>query len=125
MSMAHGEPGTGNRDVIVIAGHVWTEAVTRLARRLPADLLAAVLVAIHRGLDGAGLLGGVLAAAGRCPLPWPRRASHLSGAGSRFSTRRCCIVSSCPALSWCWKTAPSFRQLTGPVVRRSVDTQVS
>jgi two-component system, chemotaxis family, protein-glutamate methylesterase/glutaminase len=67
MSMAHGEPGTGNRDVIVIAGPMWTEAVTRLACRLPADLLAAVLVAIHRGLDGAGLLGGVLAAAG--PLP--------------------------------------------------------
>jgi len=66
MAVAH-EPDMDNRDVIVIVGHVWTEAVTRLARRLPADLLAAVLVAIHRGLDGAGLLGGILAVAR--PLP--------------------------------------------------------
>jgi len=66
MAVAH-EPDMDNRDVIVIVGHVWTEAVTRLARRLPADLLAAGLVAIHLGLDGAGLLGGVLAVAG--PLP--------------------------------------------------------
>jgi len=68
MGVAHGKPGTDNRDVIVIGGSAGgVEAVTRLARGLPADLPAAVLVAIHRGPDGAGLLAEILDAAG--PLP--------------------------------------------------------
>src|SRR4051795_8584407 len=68
MGVAHGKPGTDNRDVIVIGGAAGgVEAVTRLARGLPADLPAAVLVAIHRGPDGAGLLAEILDAAG--PLP--------------------------------------------------------
>ena len=44
-----------NRDVIVIGGS--TGAVRgghEAPRELPADLPAAVLVTIHRGLDGAG-----------------------------------------------------------------------
>ena len=57
MAVAYGKPDTDNRDVIVIGGSAGgVEAVTKLARGLPADLPAAVLVAIHRGLDG-GRLG--------------------------------------------------------------------
>ena len=68
MGVTHGKPGTDNRDVIVIGGSAGgVEAVTRLVRELPADLPAAVLVAIHRGLDGAGLLARILDGAG--PLP--------------------------------------------------------
>ena len=68
MAAAHGHSTTDNRDVIVIGGSAGgVEAVTRLVRGLPADLPAAVLVAIHRGLDGAGLLAQILDAAG--PLP--------------------------------------------------------
>ena len=57
-----------NRDVIVIGGSAGgTSAVTRLVGGLPADLPAAVLITIHRGLDSPGLLAEILAAAG--PLP--------------------------------------------------------
>src|SRR3954453_15690695 len=68
MAAAHGHSTTDNRDVIVIGGSAGgVEAVTRLARGLPADLPAAVLVAIHRGPDGAGLLAEILDSGG--PLP--------------------------------------------------------
>ena len=68
MGVASGKLGINNRDVIVIGGSAGgTEAVSKLVRALPADLPAAVLVTIHRGLDGPGLLAEILAAAG--PLP--------------------------------------------------------
>jgi two-component system, chemotaxis family, protein-glutamate methylesterase/glutaminase len=68
MGVAHGKPGVGNRDVIVIGGSAGgVEAVTRLARGLPADFPAALLVAIHCGPDGPGWLAEILDAAG--PLP--------------------------------------------------------
>jgi hypothetical protein len=90
-----------NRDVIGIGGSMGAvEAVIRLARELPPDLPAAVLVTLHRGRDDAGLLAELLDSAGpmpacspnswtargRCPRPWPRRASRSSVAGPGVST---------------------------------------
>jgi two-component system chemotaxis response regulator CheB len=68
MGVARRRSGADNRDVIVIGGSAGgVEAVRGLVRGLPADLPASVLVAIHRGPDGAGLLAEILDAAG--PLP--------------------------------------------------------
>ena len=69
MSASRGQQqGAGNRDVIVVGGSAGgVEAMRELAGGLPADLPAAVLVAIHRGPDQPSLLAQVLDAAG--PLP--------------------------------------------------------
>jgi two-component system chemotaxis response regulator CheB len=57
-----------NRDMIVIGGSAGAvTAVSQLVSALPHDLPASVLITIHRGLEGPGLLSQVLDAAG--PLP--------------------------------------------------------
>jgi two-component system chemotaxis response regulator CheB len=62
------QQGSGNRDVIVVGGSAGSvEAMRALVAGLPADLPAAVLVAIHRSPDYPSLLAQVLDAAG--PLP--------------------------------------------------------
>jgi two-component system chemotaxis response regulator CheB len=58
-------PAEGNRDVIVVGGSAGSvSALRQIARDLPGDLPAAVLVAIHRSPDGVGLLAEILDNAG-------------------------------------------------------------
>jgi two-component system chemotaxis response regulator CheB len=57
-----------NRDLIVVGGSAGAVDVMRqVTRRLPADLPAAILVVIHRGLQGPSMLAQILDGEG--PLP--------------------------------------------------------
>ena len=71
----------GNRDLIVVGGSAGAvEALLKLVAKLPPDLPAAVLVAVHRGPADAGrssLLAEVLDAAGPLPAALAQEGQHL------------------------------------------------
>jgi two-component system chemotaxis response regulator CheB len=62
------EAGMHTRDIIVVGASMGgVEALSTLARQLPADLSAAVLVVQHTAADSPGLLGQILNAKGELP----------------------------------------------------------
>ncbi len=69
----------GNRDIIVIGSSLGgIEALTVLARELPADLPAAVLVVQHRSEDAPGMLAQILTRQGGLPATMAEQGMELS-----------------------------------------------
>jgi two-component system chemotaxis response regulator CheB len=76
-------PAPEGHDVIAIGGSAGApEALISLIRDLPADLPAAVLVAIHRTSEGPELLAGILDSLGSLPAVLAEEGQQLEGGGS-------------------------------------------